>query len=106
QQVAELFNVPLLSRTAGRAIWQDVEFIRTLRRVREALHLPNQHLGRYGSFLSVPYVVTVHDLIRYFDLKGWGPFIHRPNLRDRIYLHLDYAGIRRATAIIAVSQTT
>jgi glycosyltransferase involved in cell wall biosynthesis len=106
QQVAELFNVPLLSRTAARAAWQDAGFIRTLRQVREPLHLPNHHLGRYGRFLSVPYVVTVHDLIRYFDLKGWGPFIHRPNLRDRLYLQLDYVGIRRAAAIIAVSQTT
>jgi glycosyltransferase involved in cell wall biosynthesis len=106
QQVAELFNVPLLSGTAATAVWQDIGFIRKLRRGHEALHLPNHHLGRYGRFLSVPYVVTVHDLIRYFDLRGWGPFIHRPNLRDRLYLHLDYAGIRRATAIIAVSQTT
>jgi glycosyltransferase involved in cell wall biosynthesis len=106
QQVAELFNVPLLSRTAARAAWQDLGFIRTLRRVREPLHLPNHHLGRYGCFLAVPYIVTVHDLIRYFDFKGWGPFIHRPNLRDRLYLGLDYAGIRRATAILAVSHTT
>jgi glycosyltransferase involved in cell wall biosynthesis len=48
----------------------------------------------------------VHDLIRYFDLHGLGPFTHRPNARDRIYLRLDYAGIRRATALIAVSETT
>src|SRR5215211_5987689 len=106
QRVAELFNVPLLSRVAAGAAREDAHFIATLRRVREPVHLPNHHLGRYGRFVSVPYVVTVHDLIRYFDLKGWGPFIHRPNLRDRLYLGLDYAGIRRATALIAVSQTT
>src|SRR5215208_1776010 len=105
-RVAELFNVPLLSRTATAALREDARFVRRLRRVREPLHLPNHHLGRYGRFLSVPYVVTVHDLIRYFDLKGRGPLIHRPNLRDRLYLGLDYAGIRRATALIAVSHTT
>src|SRR5215207_3901664 len=106
QRVAELFNVPLLSRTAITAAWQDGQFIRTLRGVRDAVHLPNHHLGRYGCFISVPYIVTVHDLIRYFDLKGSGPFIHAPNVRDRLYLRLDYRGIRQATAIIAVSQTT
>jgi len=106
QRVAELFNVPLLSRVAAGAAREDAHFIATLRRVREPVHLPNHHLGRYGRFLTVPYVVTVHDLIRYFDCKGWGPFIHRPNLRDRLYLSLDYAGIRRATVIIAVSHTT
>jgi glycosyltransferase involved in cell wall biosynthesis len=106
QRVAELFNVHPLGRLAARAAWEDLRFVRRLRRVREPLHLPNHHLARYGRFLAVPYVVTVHDLIRYFDLKGWGPFIHRPNLRDRLYLGLDYAGIRRATALIAVSHTT
>jgi len=106
QRVAELFNVPLLSLPAARAAREDLRFLRRLRRVREPLHLPNHHLARYGRFLSVPYVVTVHDLIRYFDLRGRGPYIHRPNLRDRLYLGLDYAGIRRATALIAVSQTT
>src|SRR5215211_5970824 len=105
-RVAELFNVPLLSLPAARAAREDLRFLRRLRQVREPLHLPNHHLGRYGRFLAVPYVVTVHDLIRYFDLKGRGPLIHRPNLRDRLYLGLDYAGIRRATALIAVSQTT
>jgi len=54
----------------------------------------------------VPYIITVHDLIRYFDLKGFVTFIHRPNLRDRFYLNLDYKGIKKATRIIAVSQTT
>jgi len=106
QQVAELLNVSPLSPTAARAVWQDLRFIQRLRRVSEPLHLPNHHLGRYGRFVPVPYVITVHDLIRYFDLNGYGCFIHEPNLRDRLYLRMDYAGIRRATAIIAVSHTT
>ena len=70
------------------------------------VHLPNQHLGRYGFFLKAPYIITVHDLIRYFDFKGYGTFIHHPNRRDRFYLSLDYRGIKKAARIIAVSQTT
>ncbi|GAI62549.1 unnamed protein product, partial [marine sediment metagenome] len=58
------------------------------------------------NFLKEPYVITVHDTIRYLDLKGYGIYIHHPNLRDRWYLNLDYKGIKKATRIIAVSQFT
>src|SRR6266511_1928316 len=44
--------------------------------------------------------------MRFFDLKRLDVFIHRPNLRDRLLLRLDYAGVARATALIAVSETT
>lgn len=106
QKVAELFNVPLLSCRSLYALWQDWAFLRRLRRLGDVVHFPNHHMGRYGLFLDQPYIVTVHDLIRYFDLKGYATYIHRPNLRDRIYLRMDYAGIRRAAAIIAISETT
>jgi glycosyltransferase involved in cell wall biosynthesis len=89
-----------------RAFWEDWRFVRTLNRLGSIVHLTNHHLGRYGLFLKVPYIITVHDLIRYFDLNGGEPFIHRPNHRDRFYLSLDYKGIRKAAKIIAVSQTT
>ena len=107
RRTAELFNVPLLARRSLAGFGGDLRFLRTLRRAQaELLHLPNHHLGRYGYFLARPFVITVHDLIRYFDLKGHRLLIHRPNARDRLCLNLDYAGIRRATAVIAVSQAT
>ncbi|MBA7475769.1 D-inositol-3-phosphate glycosyltransferase [subsurface metagenome] len=106
QRVAGQFNTPVLSWAALKAVWQDFGFIRNLNRQKGVLHLPNQHLGRYGLFLKTPYIITVHDLMRYFDLKGYGPFIHRPNLRDRFYLSLDYRGVKKAIRIIAVSQAT
>ena len=68
--------------------------------------MPNHHLGRYGNFLRAPYIITVHDLIRYFDMDGEETFIRPPNRRDRHYLNLDYEGIRKAMRIIAVSQST
>jgi len=106
QKVAALFNIPALSPAAVKASWQDCHFIRKLNKLDGIVHLPNHHLGRYGFFLKVPYIITVHDLIRYFDLKGPGTFIHQPNLRDRFYLSLDYRGVEKATRIIAVSQAT
>ncbi|MDQ4129763.1 MAG: glycosyltransferase family 4 protein, partial [Actinomycetota bacterium] len=69
-------------------------------------HLTHHHLARYGPLIGRPYLLTVHDLIRYFDLRGFGVFINPPNLRDRICLRLDYRGFVTATAIISVSRTT
>lgn len=100
------FNQSLLSPGTLRSLYLDVAFVRELRRQDEPVHFPNHHLARYGRFLQQPYVVTVHDLIRYFDLKRSKPLIHHPNLRDRLYLGLDYGGIRHADAVIAVSRTT
>ena len=106
QKVAEQFNIPVLCPAALKAFWQDWRFIRMLNKLDGIVHLPNQHLGRYGFFLKAPYIITVHDLIRYFDFKGYGTFIHHPNRRDRFYLSLDYRGIKKAARVIAVSQTT
>ena len=106
QRIGKHFNTSWFSRNTLRAIWEDLQFIRTLNKLDGIVHLPNQHLGRYGVFLKVPYIITVHDIIRYFDLEGENTFIHRPNLRDRFYLSLDYKGVKKATRVIAVSQTT
>lgn len=106
QRIAERFNTSWFSPGALRAIREDWHFLRMLNRLDGIIHLPNQHLGRYGLFLKVPYIITVHDLIRYFDLKGYSTFIHQPNLRDRFYLSRDYRGVKKATRVIAVSQAT
>jgi glycosyltransferase involved in cell wall biosynthesis len=102
----EVFNVPLASAAAARAAWGDAAFVRRLRVTDGVIHLPNHHLARYGPFVSRPYVVTVHDLIRQFDARGREPLIHAPNRRDRLLLRLDAAGIRKAPMVIAVSETT
>ena len=106
QEIAERFNVPLFSRSSLEALRADWRFVRFLRSLAGPLHLPNHHLGRYGRFLTQPYIVTVHDLIRYFDTLRKQPYIHLPNQRDRLLLSMDYAGIRQAEAVIAVSRAT
>ncbi len=106
-RTGDLFGVPLLSRRSLQLLVADLDHVRLLRGASGRLvHFPHHHLARYGRFLSRPYVVTVHDLIRFFDLKRLGVFIRRPNLRDRLLLRLDYAGVAGATALIAVSETT
>ncbi len=103
---ARVFVAPLISRASVRALWNDASFVSQLRREEGPLHLPNHHCGRYGRFLDAPYVITVHDLMRLFDLDSRVPLIDAPGLRQRVLLRLDAAGIRKATGVIAVSETT
>ncbi len=106
QKFRQSRNISWLSPQAIKTMWYNWRFVRMLNKLGDSVHLPNQHLGRYGNFLRVPYIITVHDLIRYFDLDGEETFIRSPNRRDRHYLNLDYEGIGKATGIIAVSQST
>lgn len=103
---AGLFNIPFLSAACMRGVARDLHIVHALRGLPTLPHLTHHHLARYGPLLGRPYLLTAHDLIRYFDLKGLGVFINAPNLRDRICLHLDYRGFVAATAVIAVSHST
>ena len=103
---SEHWNVSFASVVNVRGAFEDARLTARLRRVEGLLHLPSHHFGRFGAALAKPYVITVHDLIRYRDMTRQRPLIHRPTRRDRVYLRLDATGIRRAAAIVAVSQTT
>ncbi len=89
-----------------QAFLQNYRFLRMLWRLSGVVHLPNQYLGKYGCYLKKPFIITVHDLIGFFDLWGHGIFKGRPKLRGNFYLNLDLRGIRKAARIIAVSQNT
>jgi glycosyltransferase involved in cell wall biosynthesis len=108
QRSAERFGIGLASRAAARALHADLAFVRALRRRGGVLpHLLNHHLARYGPALGRPYLLTVHDLIRWFDLQGAEPpLISAPNRRDRLALRADAAGVRHAAAVVAVSEST
>jgi hypothetical protein len=79
---AERFADDRVSATALSALAGDLHFVARVRCVRGLVHLPNQHLARYGLLLAEPYIVTVHDLIRYLDLLHVGPLIAAPGGRD------------------------
>ena len=107
QKIRRLFNKPLLSSylLEGLALLRD--FTRKLRETPGIPHLPNHHLGRFGHFLGKPFIITVHDLMRYLDLVGGGPcLIRRPNLHDALWLHLDYSGVAKAAKIVVPSNHT
>ena len=106
QRSCEQFNIGWAHPKALMTFFLDLRFISRIRRVKGVIHLPNQHLGRYAHFLSTPFVITAHDVIRLLDLKGWGPYIHRPNARDAVYLKLDFSALSKAARIIAPSNHT
>lgn len=104
------FGRRLLGSYSLRCLAGDAAVVRRLRALdAPLLHFTNHHLARYGPVVGTPYVVTVHDLMRHRDRLDGGrrePLIHEPNLRDRLYLRADAAGLRRAAALIAVSEHT
>ena len=106
QRAADTFSAPTLSGHAARGTLVDARLLRLLRAAGGPLHLPSHHFGRYARFVSAPYVITVHDVIRLLDLERDEPLIERPTFRGRMLLGLDTAGIRRARAIVAVSAFT
>ena len=69
-------------------------------RARHAVHLSNHHLGRWIPWLRQPCVVTVHDLVRLAF-----PYASEDRMAA-VGLALDRRGIRTATHIICVSETT
>jgi glycosyltransferase involved in cell wall biosynthesis len=104
------FGHPLLSVYALRRFRRDLGIVRELARAgAPLLHFTSHHVARYAPWTGIPYVVTVHDLMRHRDWRErrqGTPLIHRPNLRDRLHLRLDAAGLRRADALVAVSEHT
>lgn len=103
---AVCFGVPLASPAALAGTAEDLAVAVRLRRERGLLHLTHHHLARYAALRGRPFVVTVHDLIRWHDLTGRAVYIARPGARDRLGLRLDYRALRRAAALIAVSHAT
>jgi glycosyltransferase involved in cell wall biosynthesis len=100
------FGIDALSVAATRGAVGDRVLLRRLRRTDGVPHFVQHHFARYGPALRRPYLVTVHDLIRYSDLTALVPLITRPNARDRRFIRQEVAGMRGASAVVAVSHTT
>jgi glycosyltransferase involved in cell wall biosynthesis len=104
---ADRYGVRTLSWSAARGLRADAAFARRLRREPGVVHLTNHHLGRYAHVLDAPFVVTLHDVMRLLDLRGADPPLICPlTPRDRFFLRLDYAAVRRAAALIVPSAFT
>jgi glycosyltransferase involved in cell wall biosynthesis len=103
---ADRFGTPPLSRAAARALVHDVGFARRLRALEAVPHLTHHHTLRYALARRGPYVVTVHDLIRFTDATGATTNIAPLNARDRVGVALDAEAARHAAGVIAPSRST
>ena len=102
-----MFNIPTFSFQSIKNLYKEFLLYKTLKEINDALHLPNQHFGRYIKLLrKKKVIITVHDLIRFLDLRCHKPLIQKPNARDKFYLQMDYDGIKKASKIITVSNYT
>jgi glycosyltransferase involved in cell wall biosynthesis len=102
----ETFGAPALSLVAARSVVKDRQLVRALRSAASMLHITHHHMARYAPASGRPFILTVHDIIRWRDLTGADCLISRPTARDAMGLRRDFAGYLKARAIIAVSQFT
>ena len=100
QEIARRLDVKTVESRRYLSLKEAYRLSRVIRSQKDIVHLPNQNFARYALLLKTPFVVTVHDVIRfYFDFA-------KETISERILLTLDKRYIKRASHIIAVSQHT
>jgi len=100
QELAKRLDVKKVTTRRYLSLAEAYKLARSIRSEGNIVHLPNQHFARYAIFLNRPFIVTVHDLVRCcfnFD---------RETISEKILLNLDKRYIKRASHIIAISQST
>ena len=100
QEIARRLDVKTVESRRYLSLIEAYQLSRLLGSQDDIIHLLNQNFARYALLVKNPYIVTVHDLIR-FSL-GFA----KETITEKILLKLDIRGIKRASHIIAVSQTT
>lgn len=112
----DYFQEVMVRRVAGQKPYQFLELMRGFafdRRILRtfqcqdgALHFSHQHFGRFGHFLRRPFLITCHDIIRYLDMHEKTVLQKRPKGRGKMYLTLDFSGLKKASKILAISNYT
>lgn len=106
QAGTDRFGLRLLDVEALRSITGAARTAGRLRRASGLVHLTHHHLGRYGPWLRRPFLLTVHDLIRWWDGRLDSPLIRTPTRADGWWLGRDHAAIASAAGIITPSAHT
>ena len=100
QELAERLGVKQIATSRYLSFSEGYRLAKVIRDEPDIVHLPNHHFARFAYFRKNPYIVTVHDLVRFYF-----PF-DPEKLAERIFLKLDIRGIKRAGHLIATSQNT
>ncbi len=100
QELAKRLDVKKITTRRYLSLVEAYRLARYIRSQGSIVHLPNQHFARYALFLNQPFIVTVHDLAR--CCFNFAP----ETITEKILLNLDIRYIKRASHIIAISQST
>ena len=100
QEIAKRLDVKIVESKRYLSLKEAYRLSRLIRGEGDVIHLPNQNFARYALFGKNPFIVTVHDLIRF--CFGFA----KETISERILLKLDIRYIKRASHLIAVSHNT
>jgi len=100
QEIAGRLGVKQIATSRYLSFSEGYRLSKVIRDEPDVVHLPNQNFARFAYFRKNPYIVTVHDLVRFYF--GFDP----ETIAERIFLKLDIRGIKRASHLIATSQHT
>jgi len=100
QEIAKRLDVKKVESRRYLSLTEAYRLAKLISSQGDVVHLPNQHFARYALFRKNPFIVTVHDLVRFcFNFS-------RETITESILLKLDIRYIKRASHIIATSQNT
>jgi len=100
QEIAKRLDVKKVESRRYLSLIEAYQLSRLVRRQDDIIHLPNQNFARYALFIKHPFIVTVHDVIRFYFSFA------KETITEKILLKLDIRGVKRASHIIADSQNT
>ena len=100
QEIAKRLPIKTIKSQRYLSLLEGYRLSRVVRGKSDVIHFPNQNFARYAFIFKNPFIITVHDLVRFsFSFA-------EEKIIMRILLKLDIRGIKRASHIIAVSQNT
>ena len=100
QELAKRLDVKKIETRRYLSLAEGFRLERLINRQDDVVHLSNQNFARYAMYSRNPFVVTVHDMIRFcfgFDQE---------TITEKLLLKLDMRCIKRASHIITVSNST
>ncbi|MFC1932145.1 glycosyltransferase family 4 protein [Chloroflexota bacterium] len=100
QEIAERLGAKQIATSRYLSLTEGIQLSRLICSEPDMVHLPNQNFARFAIFRKNPYIVTVHDLVRFYRR------LDQETIMEKILLRLDIIGIKRASHIIAISQHT
>lgn len=100
QELGKRLNVKIIETRRYLSLAESYRLARLISAQDDIVHLPNQNFARYAFTARSPFLVTVHDMIRFcFNYD-------RETMVEKALLKLDTICIKRASHVITISQNT